>query len=114
MPPFVAHALCPFNTHSSDASSYFAVVRSDDTSDPASGSDTQNAPTAGSSTVPKHCGTHSPSCSGEPDDTIPATASVVPISDMPMPASPQKSSSLTMGNVIPVGSAQNWAMPSNP
>src|SRR3954447_23104593 len=114
IPPLVAQAFWPFNTHSSEASSYFAVVRNDDTSEPASGSDTQNAPTAGSSAVPKHCGTHSPSCSGVPDDRMPATASVVPMSDIPIPASPQNSSSLTIGNVIPVGSAQNCAIPSNP
>jgi hypothetical protein len=28
---------------------------------------------------------------------------------MPMPASPQKSSSFTIGRVRPVSSAQNWA-----
>ena len=33
---------------------------------------------------------------------------------MPMPASPQKSSSLTIGKVRPVSSAQNWAIPSKP
>jgi hypothetical protein len=31
-----------------------------------------------------------------------------------MPASPQNSSSLTIGSVNPVGSAQNWASPSKP
>ena len=45
---------------------------------------------------------------------MPATASVVPMIAMPMPASPQKSSSLTIGSVRPVGSAQNWARPSKP
>ena len=34
--------------------------------------------------------------------------------DIPIPASPQNSSSLTIGIVRPVGSIQNWAMPSNP
>ncbi len=34
--------------------------------------------------------------------------------DMPIPASPQNSSSFTIGKVSPVSSAQNWAMPSNP
>ena len=33
---------------------------------------------------------------------------------MPMPASPQKSSSLTIGSVSPVGSAKNWARASKP
>ena len=49
MPPLVAHAFCPFSTHSSLASSYLACVRSADTSEPASGSETQKAPSFGSS-----------------------------------------------------------------
>jgi len=48
MPPLVAQAFCPFDTHSSLASSYLAVVRIDE----------QNAATLGSSAAPKHCGTH--------------------------------------------------------
>ena len=52
MPPLVAHAFWPLSTHSSLASSYLARVRSEETSLPASGSDTQNAPTFGSSGVP--------------------------------------------------------------
>ena len=47
------------------------------------------------------------------DDEGPA-ASAVPMIDMPMPASPQKSSSLTIGSPSPDSSAQNWAMPSKP
>jgi hypothetical protein len=34
--------------------------------------------------------------------------------DIPIPASPQKSSSLTIGKVRPDSSAQNWASASNP
>src|SRR3954454_8841090 len=45
---------------------------------------------------------------------MPATASEVPMIAMPMPASPQKSSSLTTGIVSPVGSRKNWASPSKP
>src|SRR5215218_2154213 len=45
---------------------------------------------------------------------IAATASVVPMIDIPIPASPQNSSSLTIGIVRPLGSIQNWAIPSNP
>ena len=45
---------------------------------------------------------------------MPATASVVPKIDMPMPASPQKSSSFTIGKESPEGSAQNWAIDSKP
>ena len=52
MPPLVIHAFVPFRTHSSLASSYTARVRSDDTSEPASGSLTQKAPSFTSSGVP--------------------------------------------------------------
>ena len=52
MPPLVIQALVPLSTHSSFASSYTARVRSDDTSEPASGSLTQNAPSFTSSAVP--------------------------------------------------------------
>ncbi len=78
MPPLVAHAFCPLRTHSSFASSYLAVVRIAETSEPASGSEAQKAATFGSSAVPKHCGIHSPSCSGVPCPKIAATASEVP------------------------------------
>ena len=43
-PPFVTHAFWPEIIHSSDASSYLAVVNMFATSEPASGSDEQNAP----------------------------------------------------------------------
>jgi hypothetical protein len=76
-----------------------------ETSEPASGSDEQNAATLGSSTVPKHCGTHSPNCSPVPCPKIAATASEVPMIAMPIPASPQNSSSLTIGSVRPLSSA---------
>ncbi len=45
---------------------------------------------------------------------MPATASVVPMIDMPIPASPQNSSSFTIGSVRPEASAQNCAIASNP
>ena len=80
-------------------------MRSEETSEPASGSETQNAATAGSDSVPKHCGIHSPICSPVPWPKIAATASDVPMIAMPMPASPQNSSSLTIGSVSPVSSA---------
>ncbi len=90
MPPLVAHAFWPFRTHSSVASSYLAVVRIAETSEPASGSDEQNAATFGSSGVPKHCGTHSASWSGVPLPKIAATASEVPKIDMPIPRRPRR------------------------
>ena len=46
--------------------------------------------------------------------TIAATASEVPMIAMPMPASPQNSSSLTIGSVRPLSSLQNWASASKP
>ena len=52
MPPLVAHAFWPLSTHSSVASSYFARVRRAETSEPASGSETQKEPTCGSSGDP--------------------------------------------------------------
>ena len=50
-------------------SPYFRLekVRIADTSEPASGSVLQNAATFGSPASPKHCGTHSSSCSGVPE-----------------------------------------------
>ena len=108
MPPLVAQAFWPLITHSSFASSYLAVVRIAETSEPASGSEAQKAPSLTSSGVPKHCGIHSPICSGVPCPKIAATASEVPMIAMPMPASPQNSSSLAIGSVSPVSSAQNW------
>ena len=44
MPPLVAQAFWPLITHSSLASSYLAVVRIAETSEPASGSEAQKAP----------------------------------------------------------------------
>ena len=112
MPPLVAQAFCPFSTHSPAPSSNLAVERTPDTSEPALGSDAQKAATFTSSTVPKQRGIHSPICSPLPCPKIAATASDVPKIDIPMPASPQNSSSLTIGSVRPVGSAKNCAMPS--
>ena len=114
IPPLVAHAFWPLITHSSAASSYLALVRSAETSDPASGSDEQKAATLGSSAVPKHCWIHSAICSGVPWPKIAATASDVPMIDIPIPASPQNTSSLTIGSVRPDWSNQNCARPSYP
>ena len=55
--------------------------------------------------MPKHRGIHSPICSPVPWPKIAATASAVPMIAMPIPASPQNSSSLTIGSGSPVGSA---------
>src|SRR5690606_27508607 len=114
MPPLVIQAFCPLMIHSSDASSYRARVRIDDTSEPASGSDVQNAATWGSSASPKHAGTHSASCSPVPAAKMLATARLVPMIDMARPASPQNNSSLRIGRDRPVGSGQVSASDSNP
>ena len=114
MPPLVAQAFWPLSTHSSEASSYLALVRIAETSEPASGSEEQKAATFGSSALPKHCGIHSPICSPVPCPKIAATASEVPMIDIPIPASPQNSSSLAIGRVRPLSSAQNCARASNP
>ena len=89
-------------------------MRTAETSEPAFGSEAQKAATFTSSGVPKQRGIHSPICSGVPWPKIEATARPVPMIDIPIPASPQNSSSLTIGSVNPVGSAKNWARPSKP
>ena len=52
MPPLVAHAFWPLSVQVSEASSYLAVVRMFETSEPALGSEAQNAATFTSSAVP--------------------------------------------------------------
>ena len=103
-PPLVAHVLVPLRIHSSVASSYRARVRIAPTSDPASGSEEQNAAMCRSPGEPNICGTHSPTCSGVPLALTAAAASVVPTIDRPMPASPQNSSSIATGIPSPVSS----------
>ena len=63
--------------------------------------------------VPKHCGTHSPICSGVPLPKMPATPRVVPKIARPMPASPHAISSMTTGTEMPVGSANMLATKSS-
>ena len=115
MPPLVAHAFWPLMTHSSAASSNLAVVRTPETSEPALGSEAQKAATFTSSWVPKQRGIHSPICSPVPCPKIAATASEVPMIDMPIPASPQNSSSLTIGSDRPARVARRTGpAPSKP
>ena len=94
MPPFVAQVLVPLSTHSSFASSYVARVRIAPTSLPASGSEEQNAPSFRSPGEPYIWGIHSMTCSSVPLARTPAAASEVPTMESPIPASPQKSSSM--------------------
>ena len=115
MPPLVAQAFWPLSTHSSLASSYLAVVRIAETSEPASGSEAQKAATLGSSARAEALRDPLAELLGGalPEDRGDGQRGARR-SHMPMPASPQKSSSLTIGSVRPVSSAQNWASPSKP
>ena len=103
-PPLVAQVLVPLRTHSSVAPSYVARVRIAPTSEPASGSEEQNAASLRSPGVPNIWGAHSPTCSSVPLARSPAAASADPTMDSPMPASPQKSSSMVTGMPRPVSS----------
>lgn len=109
IPPLVAQVLVPLSTHSSLAPSYTARVRSAETSEPASGSEEQNAATLRSSGVPNICGVQVPICSSVPLASTATAASVVPTMDSPMPASPQNSSSMAIGMPTPEGSKYCWA-----
>ena len=88
-------------------------MRSDDTSEPASASETAKAAVWILSGVPKHWGPHSMSCSGVPLLAIPARPRVLPKMARAMPASPQDISSLAMGSSSPVSSEKHWMMKSN-
>ncbi len=109
MPPLVAQVLVPLSTHSLLASSKRARVRMPPTSEPASGSDEQNAPSLGSAAVPNISGSHWPSCSGVPLPASAAAASPVPMMDSAIPASPQNISSNAVSMPSPVSSAACWA-----
>ena len=105
MPPLVAQVLVPLRTHSSLASSYVARVRIAPTSEPASGSEEQNAAEL---EVARACRT-SAAPTRRPARRCrwrarPAAASAVPTIERPMPASPQNSSSIVIGMPSPVSS----------
>ena len=74
IPPFVAKTFVPLRTQ--PPSTFSAFVRSDETSEPALGSVTQNAATFGSSGVPNIRGAHVRSCSGVPAARQARTAEV--------------------------------------
>ena len=107
MPPLVAQVFVPLSTHSSAASSKTARVLMLPTSEPASGSDEQKAATLTSFSSPNICGTHSAVCSGVPLATMATAASVVPTMARPIPASPQKISSMATGIPSPLAS-NHW------
>ena len=109
IPPLVIQVFTPLSTQVSLASSYTARVRIADTSEPAPGSLTARAPRRTSVSVPNIAGAHSTTCSKVPLATTAAAARVVPTIDSPMPASPQNSSSMTIGSESPVSSSRALA-----
>ena len=76
----------------------------EETSEPASGSVTAKAPSAGLSGVPKQAGIQVEIWSGVPWEKIAATGRPVPWMASAMPAQPQVSSSATSAGMIPVPS----------
>ena len=112
IPPLVAHAFWPLITHSSAASSYLAVVRIADTSEPASGFRRAEGRHLGVVGGPEALPDPFGHLLGRALAEDGATASDVPMIDIPIPASPQKSSSLTIGSINPDWSNQNCARPS--
>ncbi len=81
-----------------------ARVFIEETSEPASGSVTAKAPSAGLSTVPKQAGIQVAICSGVPWEKIAAIGRPVPWMASAMPAQPQVSSSATSAGMMPVAS----------
>ena len=102
MPPLVMKHLVPSMIQSSP--SRRARVRRLPTSLPELGSVMAKAPSLMSSGVPKQRGIHSIICSGVAAAKMPAQASWEPKMESPIPASPQKISSLTSGMVRPLSS----------
>jgi len=112
MPPLVMKIFWPFSTQSPFCLT--ARVFIDETSEPASGSVTANAPSAGFSTVPKQAGIHVAICSGVPWEKIAAMGNPVPWMASAMPAQPQVSSSATRAGKMPVASAYICCRKSTP
>jgi len=102
MPPLVMNIFWPLITHSPFLR--MARVFIEETSEPASGSVTQNAPSAGFSGVPKHAGIQVEIWSGVPWEKMAATGSPVPWIASAIPAQPQVSSSATSAGMMPVPS----------
>jgi hypothetical protein len=92
----------PFRTQSSPSRT--ALVRSEETSEPAPGSVTANAPTLGSSGVPNISGMNRAIWSGVPWAISATSGRPVPRIASEMPAHPQHSSSTRAGWSTPVSS----------
>ena len=103
MPPLVMNTFWPFRTQSPP--SEVARVRRLETSEPAPGSVTAKAPTAGSSWVPNMRGAHSATWSGVPDDISATRGRPVPRMASAIPAQPQASSSTSSGCRTPDSSS---------
>src|SRR5712692_2422617 len=112
MPPLVMKIFWPLRTQLPFLRT--ARVFIDETSEPASGSVTANAPTAGFSTVPKQAGIHVAICSGVPCEKMAAIGRPVPWMASAMPAQPQVSSSATRAGMMPVESAKVCCRNSTP
>ena len=112
MPPFVMKIFWPLMTQSPFLRT--ARVFIDETSEPASGSVTAKAPSAGFSTVPKQAGIQVAICSGVPCEKMAAIGRPVPWMARAMPAQPQVSSSATSAGMIPVVSAKVCCRKSTP
>ena len=102
MPPLPIQILWPSTTHSSP--SRVAVVRSARTSLPPCGSLTHSAASFNAPGWPKHSGAQCSSCSGVAACAMAESASAGITMLSPMPAQPQKSSSMNNGSESPVGS----------
>ena len=102
MPPLPIHILCPSMIQSSPSRT--AVVRRLRTSLPPWGSEIASAASFKSPGVPKHSGAHCSICSGEAACPIADSASAGITIASPMPAQPQKISSMNIGSDSPVGS----------
>ena len=101
MPPLPMKTFWPSMTQSSP--SLRARVWIERTSLPPLGSVTASAASCRSPGVPKHSGAHWTSCSSVAACRIAASASAGMTIDRPMPAQPQKSSSMRIGSESPVG-----------
>ena len=103
MPPLVMKTFWPFRTQSSPSRT--ARVRRLETSEPAPGSVTANAPTLGSAGVPNSSGVQRVTCSGVPLAIRATSGSPLPKMPREMPAQPQQSSSTSSGWRMPVSSS---------
>src|SRR3989454_12707292 len=99
MPPLVMKTFCPLMTQSPFLR--IARVFIEETSEPASGSVTANAPSAGLSGVPKHAGIQAEIWSGVPWEKIAATCRPEPWHDNHKQEQPQDRSSATSPGMIP-------------